>query len=115
MRKPVQLPGGDQPIGWRPDDRPATAPDTTSERALDATSSINQRIFDTSLDLILVVDKRGNFLRVSPSSAAILGDQPDEMVGHSAAEFLYPDDLEGTRHEMRLARRGQVMRNFECH
>jgi PAS domain S-box-containing protein len=114
MRKPAQLPGGDEPIGWQPDDRPAAAPDTTGERALDATSSINQRIFDTSLDLILVVDKRGNFLRVSPSSAAILGYQPDEMVGHSAAEFLYPDDLEGTRHEMRLARRGQVMRNFEC-
>ena len=114
MRKPAQLPGGDEPIGRRPDDRPAAAPDTTGERALDATSSINQRIFDTSLDLILVVDKRGNFLRVSPSSAAILGYQPDEMVGHSAAEFLYPDDLEGTRHEMRLARRGQVMRNFEC-
>ena len=36
------------------------------------------------------------------------------MVGRSAAEFLFPDDLEHTRNEMRLARRGQVMRNFEC-
>lgn len=85
-----------------------------SEQVLDIARAINQRIFETSLDLILVVDRKGNFLRVSPSSLAILGYQPDEMVGHSAAEFLYPDDLESTRNEMRLARRGRLMRNFEC-
>jgi PAS domain S-box-containing protein len=74
----------------------------------------NQRVFDTCLDLILVVDPKGNFIRVSPSSAAILGYQPEEMVGHSAVEFIFPEDLDSTRNEMRLARRGRVMRNFEC-
>ena len=39
----------------------------------DAVHIINQRIFDTSLDLILVADRRGTIMRVSPSSAAILG------------------------------------------
>jgi PAS domain S-box-containing protein len=77
-------------------------------------NAINQRIFDTSLDLILVVDRQGNFLRVSPSSRAILGYDPSEMVGRSARLFLYPPDLDSTRNEMRLARRGRVMRNFEC-
>jgi len=77
-------------------------------------STIIERIFETTLDLILVVDRKGNFLRVSPSSAIILGYRPDELVGRSAAGFLHPDDLENTRAEMRLARRGQVMRNFEC-
>ena len=77
-------------------------------------STIIERIFETTLDLILVVDRKGNFLRVSPSSAIILGYRPDELVGCSAAGFLHPDDLENTRAEMRLARRGQVMRNFEC-
>ncbi len=71
-----------------------------------------RRIFDTSLDLILVTDRQGNFIRVSPSSAAILGYQPEEMTGHSAAEFICPEDLEPTRNEMRLARRGQHTRNF---
>lgn len=75
---------------------------------------INQRIFDTSLDLILVVDSHGSFERISPSSLAILGYEPAEMIGHSAKEFLYPDDLENTRNEMRLARYGQMTRNFEC-
>lgn len=80
---------------------------------IEAAHSINQRIFETSLDLILVVDRQGNFIRVSPSSMAIIGYPPEDLVGHSAAEFLYPDDLESTRQEMRLARRGQVTRNFD--
>ena len=79
----------------------------------EAARSINQRIFETSLDLILVVDRKGTFIRVSPSSQSILGYRPDEMVGRSAAEFLYPEDLESTRNELRMARRGRLMRNFD--
>jgi PAS domain S-box-containing protein len=71
-----------------------------------------RRIFETSLDLILVTDRSGNFLRVSPSSQAILGYAPDEMVGRSAVEFIYAGDLDQTRNEMRLARRGKELRNF---
>ena len=36
------------------------------------------------------------------------------MIGRSAKEFVHPDDLEGTRENMRLARRGRLKRNFEC-
>ena len=56
---------------------------------------------------------RGNFIQVSPSVTAILGYQPADMIGHSAVEFIHPDDLENTRSEMRAARRGQSKRNFE--
>jgi signal transduction histidine kinase/CheY-like chemotaxis protein len=35
------------------------------------------------------------------------------MIGHSATEFIHPDDLDSTRAEMRSARRGRLMRNFE--
>jgi PAS domain S-box-containing protein len=80
----------------------------------EAVNAINQRIFDTSVDLILVVDRRGTFLRVSPSATTILGYDPDEMIGHSATEILYQLDLDRTREEMRLARRGRLTRNFEC-
>jgi len=71
-----------------------------------------RRIFETSLDLILVADRRGNFLRVSPSSLAILGYRPEEMIGRSGADFVVADDLAAARDEMRLARRGKEMRNF---
>jgi PAS domain S-box-containing protein len=73
----------------------------------------HSRIFETTLDLILVTDRQGLFTRVSPSSSAILGYRPEEMIGHIGIDFIHPDDLESTRTEMRLARRGREMRNFE--
>ncbi|MEK9284199.1 PAS domain S-box protein [Bradyrhizobium sp. ISRA442] len=73
-----------------------------------------QRIFETSQDLILVTDGYGNFVQVSPSVTTILGLKPEDMIGHSATEFIHPDDLESTRNEMRAARRGQIKRSFEA-
>jgi len=73
-----------------------------------------QRIFETSQDLILVTDTAGTFVQVSPSSLAILGYRPDEMIGRSAVQFIHPEDLDSTREEMRSARRGRQMRNFEA-
>jgi PAS domain S-box-containing protein len=77
-------------------------------------SGLRQRIFDTSLDLILVCDRWGNLVQVSPSCQAILGYRPDEMMGQSAKQFLYSDDLDNTRSEMRIARHGGQTRNFDC-
>jgi PAS domain S-box-containing protein len=82
--------------------------------ALSRETEERQRIFETSQDLILVTDSIGNFIQVSPSVAQILGYQPEEMVGHSAVEFIHPDDLDSTRQEMRAARRGQQVRSFEA-
>jgi len=93
---------------------PPIAPRTENERERETARSINQRIFDTSLDLILVVDRHGIFLRVSPSAWAILGYRPEEIVGRNAKEFVFPDDLGTTRDNMRGARRGRTPRNFEC-
>jgi PAS domain S-box-containing protein len=84
-----------------------------TEKALDQEIEERRRIFDTSHDLILVTDTAGNFIQVSPSVTSILGYQPADMVGHSAVEFIHPDDLDNTRREMRAARRGQNKRNFE--
>jgi PAS domain S-box-containing protein len=78
-----------------------------TQRRLAAAHRINRRIFETTLD------RRGNIIQVSPSTRALLGHEPEEMVGRSARDFLYPDDLDRTREEMRLARRGHAMRNFE--
>ena len=36
------------------------------------------------------------------------------MIGHSAMEFIHPDDLDNTRNEMRAARRGRQKRSFEA-
>ena len=81
-------------------------------RALEAER--RRHLFDTSLDLILLVDRRGQIVEVSPSSMAILGYAPNEMIGCNGLQFLYSEDLEKTRTGMRLARAGHPMRNFEC-
>jgi PAS domain S-box-containing protein len=83
-------------------------------RALNQEIEERRRIFETSQDLILVSDPVGNLVQVSPSSLAILGYESAEMIGRSAIQFIHPDDLESTREEMRSARRGRQMRNFEA-
>lgn len=82
--------------------------------ALELEIAERRRIFDTTLDLILVVDSQGNFLQISPSCKTILGYAPDEMIGHSAIDFIFPADLDATRNEMRSTRRGRHTSNFEC-
>jgi PAS domain S-box-containing protein len=76
-------------------------------------SEQRRRIFETSLDLILVTDRHGRLLQVSPSSAATLGYEPTEMLGRSAIDFVHADDLDPIRRQMRQARRGHEIRNFE--
>ncbi|MPZ35408.1 MAG: PAS domain S-box protein [Rhodospirillales bacterium] len=73
-----------------------------------------QRIFETSQDVILVTDSHGTFLQVSPSSAMVLGYQPEEMTGHPGDDFIFPEDLESTREEMQAARSASVARQFKC-
>src|SRR5262249_25395083 len=66
-----------------------------------------RRIFETSQDLILVMNSRRYLVQISPSCQTILGYRPDEMIGRSGEDFMHPDDLEITRAEMRAARRGE--------
>jgi len=84
-----------------------------TQSALNREIEERQRIFETSQDLILVSDSVGNLIQVSPSVTAILGYRPDEMIGHNAIKFIHQEDLQSTRHEMRTARKGQLMRSFE--
>ncbi len=105
--RPAQA--GDPGTGLAPG---RAAPDREQQAA--AARVINQRLFETSLDLIVIVDRQGNMVRVSPSAEAILGYRPEELCGHSAVKLLHPDDLENTRNEMRLARRGGTLRSFDC-
>jgi PAS domain S-box-containing protein len=84
-----------------------------SARKLEEARSINQRIFETAADLMLVTDRRGSFIQVSPSALAIIGYRPEELIGRVASEIVFPDDLENTRTGMRNARRDGQIGRFE--
>jgi PAS domain S-box-containing protein len=85
-----------------------------STERLEQELELYRRIYETSIDLILVTDRQGRFADVSPSSLSLLGYEPAEMIGHIATDFIFPDDLEPTRKEMQAARRGRQRRNFEA-
>ncbi len=85
-----------------------------AEEALRRGEEQFRRVFETSLDLIVVTDRRGTLIRVSPSAMSVLGYDPDELVGRSGVDLVYSEDLEATRNEMRRARRGGTVQNFEC-
>lgn len=78
-----------------------------AERALQQQLEERRQIFETSQDLIMVMDARGYVAQISPSSEAILGYRPEQMIGRSGADFIHPDHLAQSREEMRALRRGE--------
>jgi PAS domain S-box-containing protein len=108
---PIRIPSG-QIIGASTIARDVTDRKRT-EQALRQQTEERRRIFETSQDLIFILDSKGTLVQVSPSSEVILGYSPEEMIGRNALEFLHPDDLERGREEMRAARRGRRMQNAD--
>jgi PAS domain S-box-containing protein len=86
---------------------------TKTREALSQEIEERRRIFETSQDLILVTDSQGVLVQVSPSSQAILGYAPEEMIGFNSIKFIYSNDLNNTRDELRAARRRLHPRNFD--
>lgn len=77
-----------------------------AERALQQQIEERRQLFDTSQDLIMIMDAQGAVVQISPSCKAILGYRPDEMIGRSGADFIHPAHLDQSREEMRALRRG---------
>jgi PAS domain S-box-containing protein len=48
---------------------------------------------ENSTDMISRYDTQGNYLYASPACRILLGYDPEELVGHSAFEFVHPDDF----------------------
>lgn len=81
-----------------------------AERALQQQIEERRQIFETSQDLIMIMDSHGHIAQISPSSEIVLGYRPDEMIGRSGADFIHPDHLEQSRAEMREMRAGARIR-----
>jgi diguanylate cyclase (GGDEF)-like protein/PAS domain S-box-containing protein len=52
---------------------------------------------DHSTDLISRHTPDGAFVYASPAVRTLLGYEPDELIGRSAVEFVFPDDVEGIK------------------
>src|SRR5690606_34110656 len=52
---------------------------------------------ETSTDMISRLDRDSNFLYVSHACQALLGYEPEELVGRNLHDMLHPDDAERVR------------------
>jgi diguanylate cyclase (GGDEF)-like protein/PAS domain S-box-containing protein len=73
----------------------------------------HRRLFDTSVDIIVVTDKDRFVTRISASCAAVLGYLPEEMIGHYGGDFISPECLEVMRSELVASVEGGAIRNFQ--
>jgi len=78
-----------------------SARDTTAQRAAEAalteSSRQNRLLMENAADFVMQASPAGVITSVTPSVTAILGWQPEDMVGRSGFEFAHPDELPGLR------------------
>jgi len=53
-----------------------------------------REILAKSLDILVIVDKKGVFLYVSVSTERILKYEPSELIGKNGFDYIHPEDLE---------------------
>lgn len=62
------------------------------ERQVEEKSTEQAQMWETSPDLMLVIDHEGMFRRVNPAWMTVLGYTSGELIGHHANEFVLPQD-----------------------
>ncbi|HEY7703831.1 MAG TPA: PAS domain-containing sensor histidine kinase [Acidimicrobiia bacterium] len=83
--------GGDRPRLTVVKD--GSAPDPSPSLPADQWESAYRALADTTADIVTHNTADGIYVYVSPSSTAIVGWEPRELIGKSAYDFFHPDDL----------------------
>ncbi len=79
----------------------------TLERQVEERTAERDRMWDTSPDLMLIIDFEGYFRRVNPAWTTLLGYQPHELVGRHVNAFALPDDHAETVHAYEVGSGGR--------
>jgi diguanylate cyclase (GGDEF)-like protein/PAS domain S-box-containing protein len=81
--------------------------------ALSQEAEEHRRLFEASGDLIVVTDADRVITRISNSCDAILGYQPEEMIGRYDGEYIRSADIENLRMMIAQAAAGRVFSDIE--
>ena len=60
---------------------------------LPVSEDMYKNIINNLMDIIIVLDLKGNFIYTSPQIYAISGFKQEEMIGKSGFKFMHPDDI----------------------
>ncbi len=71
------------------------------------------KIMDSSLDIICVVDQEGCFVKVSAACEAIWGYKPEELIGKPLMNYVYKTDNEKTQITADIVMSGKNIKHFE--
>lgn len=58
-----------------------------------ATRALLAALFESSTELIIVVDDHGAIELITPGVSELLGHRPDNVLGRAVFEFVHPDDV----------------------
>lgn len=83
------------------------------ERLVQEKSNALDRIFNESIDAICSCDLNGVFLSMSRSSLQNWGYEPEEMIGQSFLEFVFPEDRAISMDIFQRINQGFEVRNFK--
>ena len=82
-----------KPTGFKGIDHDITERKRT-EQELRESEKYFKEITENSSDIIIIMDKNGDIKYGSRSVERFIGYKPEEIIGRSAFEFIYPDDVE---------------------
>lgn len=66
-------------------------------------------LFDQTVDLVTITDKKGIFLFVSPSSERLTGYPPNELLGLNVEQFIHPSHTRRLQEHFRLGMLSDVI------
>jgi PAS domain S-box-containing protein len=75
----------------------------TLEQRVAEQAAERDRLWQTSQDLLAVVDRGGTFKAANPAWTTVLGWPPQEVVGKHHLEFVHPDDRPASRAALEIA------------
>lgn len=68
--------------------------------------------FETSLNLLTIVDRQGRFYRVNPAWETVLGYPRSTLLGQPLCNFIHPEDHQATLAAMAQLNQGQAVEGF---
>ncbi|NES97298.1 MAG: PAS domain S-box protein, partial [Desertifilum sp. SIO1I2] len=86
--------------------------DRTTQKKQQAQAEL-ESFFNLSLDLLCVVNFAGEFKRINPAFATVLGYSPAEMIAQTVRDLVHPDDRDRTAQALEQLSQGELIVNFE--